>query len=118
AITHRPAALPRCRKALGAVAAGLVVLCGMLRGGSLVQANETVDEANIDDRLYSLVGRPLVDAVFGEWVERPIGDEVVKLVPGDGFDGPAPQPMPSGDPSVDGYDATAIARWATVPYQI
>ena len=39
------------------------------------------------------------------------------LIPGDGWDGPTPQPLAVGDSRQPGFDGKAIARWDVVPYQ-
>jgi hypothetical protein len=40
------------------------------------------------------------------------------LVPGDGWDGPTPQPATVGSPGDLGYETKPIARWDVVPYQV
>lgn len=44
-------------------------------------------------------------------------DEILVLVPGDGWNGVTQTPDPVGDDSTAGFDAEIIGRWDEVPYQ-
>ena len=61
-------------------------------------------------------------APFGEDDDRgdylsSAADEILVLVPGDGWNGETPIPAPIGDESKVGFDAEVIGRWDEVPYQ-
>ena len=56
--------------------------------------------------------------VYGvDYPTPPSGDGDPILMPGNGWAGPIGSLNAIGQPSQDGYDATAIARWDVVPFQ-